>query len=101
MLNVLRLAWDWNQSDTWQIDQGQIWASVRVYVEHNWVINDVGVCACYFVGQLNDSVSDLLEVGELLAFQLLRELSPWLRSLRLMVETKLERTSRHQTVTSW
>ena len=71
LLNVLRLAWDWDQSDTWQIDQGQIWASVRVYVEHNWVINDVGVCACYFVGQLNDSVSDLLEVGELLALQLL------------------------------
>ena len=44
---------------------------MRVDVEHNRVINNVGVCACYFVGQLNDSVSDLLEVGELLALQLL------------------------------
>jgi len=43
LLNVLRLSWNGDQRDTWEIDKSQVWARMRVHVEHDRVINDVGL----------------------------------------------------------
>lgn len=100
LLNVFWLSCNWDQRDTWEIDKGQIWASVRVHVEHDRVVNDVGVGATDLVGERNDGVSDFLKVCEFLSFHLLREFGPRLGPLGLMVESELERATRHETISS-
>lgn len=62
---------------------------MRVDVQDDGVVYDVSVRATDLVSEVNDCVSHLLEVGELLASQLLRELGPRLGAFSLMVETKL------------
>ena len=42
LLNVIGLALNGDQCDTWQINQSEIRARVRVYVQHDGVIYDVG-----------------------------------------------------------
>ena len=64
LLDVFRLACDGDKGDTWQIDKGQVGTSVRVHIEHDGVIHDVGLRSADLVGQFDDGVSDLLEVGE-------------------------------------
>lgn len=71
-----------------------------VYIKYDWIVHDVGVGATDLVCQADDRVSHLPEIGELLASQLLRELSPGLGALRLVIETKLEGPSSHQTIAS-
>jgi hypothetical protein len=66
---------------------------VRVNVQHNGVIHDVGTRSTHLVRKRNDGISDLFEVGELLSLDLLRELSPWLGSVGLMIEAQLEGAS--------
>ena len=90
LLDVLGLAFDGDQRDAWQIDQCQVWAGVRVYVEYDGVINDVCGCAANLISQGDNLVLHLLEVGEALALELLRELGPGLGALGLMVETEFE-----------
>ena len=41
LLDVLGLSCDRNESDTWQIDQGEIRASVGVHVQHDGVIHNI------------------------------------------------------------
>ena len=71
LLDVLRLAWDWHKSDTWQIDESQVGASVRVDVQDDGVVDDVRGRAAHFICEADNRVSHLLEVGELLASELL------------------------------
>ena len=71
-----------------------------VYIEHNWIVDDVGIGAADLVCQADDRVPHLTEIGELLAAQLLRELGPGLGSLSLVIETKLEGAPSHQTIAS-
>ena len=98
--DVLRLAWDWDQGDTWQIDQGQIWASVRVDIQHDWLVNDVVLISSDLISQSDDGLLNLGEISKFLSWHLLGELSPRLLALVLMVETQLEWTSRHYSITS-
>jgi hypothetical protein len=30
-----------NSSDSWKIDQSQIWAGVRINGQHDWLVDDV------------------------------------------------------------
>lgn len=71
-----------------------------VNIKDDWVVHDVGVRTTYLISQADDSVSHLIEVGEFLASQLLRELSPRLGALALMVEAQLKRSSRYETIAS-
>ena len=71
-----------------------------VDVEDDGVVNNVGRLAAHFVRQSDDVVSDLAEVGEFLALNLLRELCPRLDTFWLMVKTQLEGASGDQAVTS-
>ena len=63
---------------------------MRVDIEYDRVINDVRGCAANFISQLDNLVLHLLEIGEALALELLRELSPGLGALSLVIETELE-----------
>lgn len=100
LLNVFWLAWDRHESDSWQVNQSEVWACVGVHVQHDRVVYNVGIGTADFVSETDDRVSHLLEVGELLASELLGELSPWLGAFRLMVETELKGASRDETVAS-
>ena len=71
LLDVLRLAWDGNQSDAWQVDQRQVRTGMRVHVQYNWIVDDVSRRTSDLVSEGNDCVTHFLEVGELLAFHLL------------------------------
>ena len=92
LLDILGLAFDRDQSDAWQIDKCQVWAGMRVDVEYDRVINDVRGCAANLISQGDNLVLHLLEIGEALALELLRELGPRLGTLGLMIETELEWT---------
>lgn len=100
LLDIGGLTLDGDESNAWQIDQGQIWARVRVDVEHDRVVNDVSRGSSNLICQLDNLVSHLAKVGKLLAFGFLRELGPGLGALRLMVETQLKWTPRHETISS-
>ena len=90
LLDVRWLTFNGDQRDAWQIDQCQVWAGMRVDIEYDRVINDVRGCAANFISQLDNLVLHLLEIGEALALELLRELSPGLGTLSLVIETELE-----------
>ena len=58
---------------------------MRVNIQDDGVVHDVSIGATHLVSEVNDSVSDLLEVGELLTSQFLRKFGPRLRAFSLMV----------------
>ena len=71
-----------------------------VHIKNNGIINDIRLLTTDLVRQLDNRVSHLSKVRELYASFLNGELGPWLDTLMLMVQTQLERASRHKTITS-
>ena len=100
LFNIIRLALDRDQRDTGQIDKREVWASVRVDVENNGVVNDVGASATNFVCKFDNHITDLLEVGKFPSLNLLRELGPRLGAVCLMVKTQLKGSTGDETITT-
>jgi hypothetical protein len=86
--NIVWLISDGNTSDTRQINKSQIGTSMRVHLKNDRLVNDVLVCTTHLVGQVNDVVSNFLEVGELFALDLIREDGEGGCSFIHMVETE-------------
>ena len=74
---------------------------MRVHIKNNWLVNNISLISSDLISQLNDLVLYLQEVSVFLSFVLDGELCPGSCSLRLMVETELKWTSRHNTISSW
>ena len=87
LLDVLRLVSDWNPSHTWQINKGQIWTSVGVNVEHDWLVHDILFTTSDFISQTNNIVSNFSEAVELFAWYLFKY-SPRFYICWLMVQSK-------------
>jgi hypothetical protein len=98
--NVGWLTLDGDQSDTWEIDESEVWARVRVNIEDNWLIYNVGLILGDLISELNNHVLHFGEVSEFLTLALDGELGPWDVVLGLVMETKLKGTSRHDSITS-
>ena len=71
-----------------------------VDVEDDGVIDDVRRGSSNLVGKLDDLISHYVEICEFLASELLRELSPRLDTLGLMVKTELKWASSDKTIAS-
>lgn len=88
-----------NSSDSWQVHQSEVWAGVRVHGQDNWLVDDVLAFAANLVCQEVYRLFHLAEVSELLVRYLI-ELCPRLYVLWRMIQTQLERTSCHNSITS-
>ena len=77
-----------NSRDTWQIDQSQIGASMRVNIEDDRLVNDALLRAGHLVCENIDALSNLLEFKELFARNFFED-SPRLGLVMEMVESKL------------
>jgi len=101
LLDVIWLvrALHWNTSDTWEIDQGQIWAGVGEDVENDGFINNVFTLTTNLVCQVVNSLLYFIEVSELLVWHLIK-LSPWLLFLNV-IESELKGSTGDNTITSW
>lgn len=73
---------------------------MRVHLKNDRLVNNVLVGTAHLVSQVNNVVSHLLEVSELLALDLVGEDSEGSSSLVHMVETQLKRSSSDDTVTT-
>lgn len=98
--NVGWLTLDGDQSDTWKIDESEIWARMGVHIEDNWLIHNVGLILGDFISKLHNHLLHLGEVSEFLTLSLDGELGPWDVAFGLVMETKLKGTSRHDSITS-
>jgi len=101
LFNIVRLACDGDKSDSGQINERQVRARVRIYIQHNGVIDNSFGGTSDFVSKSDDSFSDFLEVGELFAFHFDGELGPGFGSLGQVIQTEFKRASCHNAVSSW
>lgn len=70
-----------DSGDTWQVDQGEIGAGVRVHGEHDWLVNDVLTSSADLISEKIDCLFNFLKVSEFLIWHLFK-LGPWLNILR-------------------
>jgi hypothetical protein len=100
LFDVIWLIGNSNTSNTWQIDQSQIWASVRVNLQNNRFIDDIFVVSAKFVCEPINVVSDLWKICKLFAWDFFRENTVGFNIFRNMIKTKFKRSSGYDTITT-
>lgn len=73
---------------------------MRVDLQHNWVIEDILICAALLVCEAVDIVSNLAEVSKFPTRNLVWEHGIGLLACVHMVETKFEGTSSDDTIST-
>ena len=91
--DLLNIVWlvrssHWNSGNTRQINQCEIWACVRIDLQHDWFIYNIFTLSTNLISQEINSLLDLLEVLELLVGNLL-EFRPWFHVVLHVIQSQL------------
>lgn len=102
--NLFNIVWlvrsrHWNSRNTWQINQGQIWACMRVDRQNDWLIDNIFTLTADLVGEEINRLLDLSKIRELLVGHLI-ELGPWGDVFGGVIQTQFQGSSRDDTITS-
>lgn len=98
--NILILTFDWNECDTWQVNQSQIWACVWIDIKHNCLVNNVFSFATHSVSEHLYVFFHLLHVIDFLSWNFFRENSPRFTLVIQVVQAQLEWPPRANTIAS-
>jgi len=97
LFDVVGLAGNGDFSDTRKINEGEVGAGMGVDLEHDGLVNDVGVVTANLIGKANNMLLNFFKIGEFLSGDLIRENSVGFLVEGGVVKTHFERATSTKT----